>query len=392
MAQIHAVILPAKALRNGRHKIRISVSHNGQTRYIVTNILIDSSKEFKNGSIVRRPDAAFLNTKLRSILQNYQEALEDIPYASGLSCPEIVELLKDSGRYKHLSLQLAFEDLLKIKDAKESSIKTYHFAWNCIISYIDKNLAVENVTRTTVRKLHNSFVERHISNSTIMLRMALFRSVINHVVKQGFVTFKRDPFFGYKLPKYEIRDMWLSTNEIKKIRDLKIKKNHIAKIRDLFILSYYLGGINMIDLLDIRFDKKSSRSIKYIRSKTNRQIKPNKFIEFTIPDEAWPIIEKYTDESGRIIATKSQYKDKMSGQLRIGCKEIAQMAGIPRLIYYAARKSFSQHAFDLGINTTVIDYILGHKIDGGSSSLYHYIYVTPKMATEAIRKVLDNLK
>ena len=71
---------------------------------------------------------------------------------------------------------------------------------------------------------------------------------------------------------------------------------------------------------------------------------------------------------------------------------LAEMVGVKGLIYYSARKSFSQHAFDLGINTGVIDYILGHKLDKVGNTLYNYVYVTPEMATEAIRKVLDNLK
>ena len=66
--------------------------------------------------------------------------------------------------------------------------------------------------------------------------------------------------------------------------------------------------------------------------------------------------------------------------------------GIKRLIYYSARKSFSQHAFNLGISTSTIDYILGHRLDRNSTSLYKYISVTPDLATAAIRKVLDNLK
>lgn len=47
MATLKTVIVPAKVLKEGRHKVRISVAHNGETRYIATNIIIDSDKEFK---------------------------------------------------------------------------------------------------------------------------------------------------------------------------------------------------------------------------------------------------------------------------------------------------------------------------------------------------------
>jgi hypothetical protein len=38
MANISAVIVPAKALADGKQKVRLAVSHNGATRYIVTDI------------------------------------------------------------------------------------------------------------------------------------------------------------------------------------------------------------------------------------------------------------------------------------------------------------------------------------------------------------------
>ena len=71
---------------------------------------------------------------------------------------------------------------------------------------------------------------------------------------------------------------------------------------------------------------------------------------------------------------------------------LSELTGIKNLIYYSARKSWSQHAFDLGISTSIIDFVLGHRVDKGGTSLYSYISVTPAMATKAVRQVLDNLK
>lgn len=65
---------------------------------------------------------------------------------------------------------------------------------------------------------------------------------------------------------------------------------------------------------------------------------------------------------------------------------------MPNIVFYSGRKSFSQHAFNLGIGTMVIDYLLGHKISRGGSCLYHYVAVSPETASAALRKVLDNLK
>ena len=55
MATLNAVILPAKALKGGRHKVRISIAHNSETRYIATDIVIENAKEFKNGKSLKDP-------------------------------------------------------------------------------------------------------------------------------------------------------------------------------------------------------------------------------------------------------------------------------------------------------------------------------------------------
>ena len=64
---INPTIVPAKILSNRTHKLRIALSHNGETRYIVTDIIVQSLSEFKSGQIIKRPDAQYLNTKLRKI-------------------------------------------------------------------------------------------------------------------------------------------------------------------------------------------------------------------------------------------------------------------------------------------------------------------------------------
>ncbi len=62
-------------------------------------------------------------------------------------------------------------------------------------------------------------------------------------------------------------------------------------------------------------------------------------------------------------------------------------------MFYSARKSFAQHAFDTGISTMVIDYLIGHSVSSSAKgSIYHYVRATPEAANAALRKVLDNLK
>ena len=66
MANLFPTIVPGKILRDNTHKIRIALSHNYETRYIVTDLTVNSIQEFKNGYIIKRADTSYLNSKLRN--------------------------------------------------------------------------------------------------------------------------------------------------------------------------------------------------------------------------------------------------------------------------------------------------------------------------------------
>lgn len=388
MATLNAVIVPAKVLKGGRHKIRISVAHNAETRYIVTNIIIDSDKEFKNGTIVRRADAAMLNTKLRGIIQRYQDVVDELPYVSMLSCAELICQLKNAGNDKHRTLVSVYNEMIDSSNIKPTSRKQYKIIWNVVSKLIEQNLLVESVNHVTILNLVNKIKKRGVSDSTLWNYLVFVKSIINYAKKLGYAQYKVDPFVGIQMPHVERREAWLTTDEIKKIRDLKIKGRIRRKYRDIFMLSYYLGGINLVDMAKINFNEQTD-TIKYVRTKTENRPKVNKYVEFEIPEEAKEIINRLKNKDGIVI--KNDYRLATSS-INNALASIAKMAGIDKIIYYSARKSFAQHACELGVSNGVIDYILGHKLGGGGSTLYYYISVTPAQATADIRLVLDNLK
>lgn len=385
MANIKCLIVPAKALKGGKHKVRISVSHNGETRYILTDVILDSEKEFKNGQVVKRPDAAIKNTKLRELLIRYQSSIDSIDYLDGISCAELVEIIKNKKNKKITSLKDAYEEYLSFKIAKNTSIKTYRYQFNSITKYIDENVFVKDITRNHILTIKKAMSDKHLSNSTINNLLSFFKCVMKHASDCGYIT--HNPFHNVIIPETNVRDNWLTIEEVKKIRDVKLKNKFANICRDLFMLSYYLGGINVCDVLKLKI---SDNTIKYIRQKTESRNKVNKYVEFSIPDEAMAIIKKYTDSNGILLFSK--LKKHNLDYIFHFFDFIKHETGIKTLMYYSARKSFSQHAFNLGISTSIIDYILGHKLNNNSTSLYHYISVTPEMATDAIHKVLDNLK
>ena len=70
MANLSIVIVPAKKLSNGRHRVRIAVAHRSQTRYISTQFILDSANQMKNGRVVKHENAANINACLRKLIMN----------------------------------------------------------------------------------------------------------------------------------------------------------------------------------------------------------------------------------------------------------------------------------------------------------------------------------
>lgn len=120
MATIYLTVVLEKALKDGKQKVRVAVSHRSQTRYIVTDVILNSAKEWKNGKVVKRGDATYLNQKLLARLNDVQHMIDEIPYKDGLTCAELVETVMQTRASKAYTLRSAFEELMDVSTAKKN--------------------------------------------------------------------------------------------------------------------------------------------------------------------------------------------------------------------------------------------------------------------------------
>ena len=213
MALLNAVVLQSKEVKGGRNKVRISVAHNGETRYIVTDIILNSSKEFKKGAVVKRPDATMLNVKIRGLLQRYQSALDELDYIDGLTCPELVFQLKNAGNYKHRTLKSIYEEYMEKAHIKEGTAAGYRNIWRVISKHLGEKLLAEHVNHGTILGLDKYLRDRGLKLTTVRNYLVFLMVLLNYAKRCGYVQFRVDPFFGYELPKMEVRESWISVDE-----------------------------------------------------------------------------------------------------------------------------------------------------------------------------------
>ena len=389
MVNLSLTVVPGKALKGGKHKVRISVAHNGQTRYILTDVILDSAKEWKNGQVVRRGDATYLNIKLLKRLQEVQRIIDEIPYVEGLTAAEVVETVTNTKKRRSHTMQSAFDEMMEVSDTKDGSKDVYQQCFRSITKVIPASTPVTRLTPLAVQRYVKA--SGNLAPITLQIRLRFLGKLLRFCQRNGYTEFRTLPTDGSAKPVIAVRQNWLTPDEVRKVRDTECRLKTHRRFRDIFMLSYYLGGINIVDLAKINFDE-CAHTLKYIRTKTERTQKVNPYVEFDIPDEAKPIIERYKGKNGRLRLSKRSPEDCSADFSKPG-REFRQRYGLPpTMTFYSARKSFAQHAFQLGISESVVDYVLGHSLGGrGNKMLYAYIKVTPRMATDCVRKVCDFL-
>lgn len=391
MATLKLTIIPEQKLKDGRHKIRISIAHKSSTRFIPTPYIIDNPSQFKNGQVISRPDAAIMNSRLRRKLNFYQDALDSIPNIEDYSCTELKALLTSHKDYTNVTYKQAAQEYVDelSEEKREKSEKLYRLASKSFIKY-EGDIILINITPKNIRHFEVKLEEKGLSTTTIKIYLTLVKVIVNYAKKRKMVTYETDPFEFCRMPAANIRELDLTIEEIKAIRDAELDHYNLRVVRDIFMLSYYLAGINLVDLLAINFKKQTI--LEYTRKKTKNKKQGERKTSFTIQPEAKEIIDRYMAKSGKLVFGKYDTFGKCYSVVSRKIAALAEAAGIEkRVVYYSARKSFVQHGFELGISLEILEYCIGQSMKS-NRPIFNYFRVMRKHADIAIRKILDNLK
>lgn len=390
MATLKLCIVPAKVLTSGKHKIRISLSHNSGTRYIPTNCIINDMAQFKDGQVINHPEASAINVKLRNLLNHYQKVIDSIYDADVYSCSELREIIIRNKDYTNAKFSIAMNAYLSelAEEKRSKSEKLYRLACQSFIKS-QGDLLLSMINPRNIKHFEIDLEEKELSPTTIKIYMTLLKVIINYAKKHNMVKYEIDPFEFCRMPTANIRELDLTVNEIKAIRDMKITKYNIGIVRDIFMLSYYLGGINLVDMLEIDFRKDW---IEFYRRKTKNKKHGESKTAFSIQPEAREIIVKYIQKNGKLIFGKYKTFGQCYSVVSRKMDELSKTAGIrKRVVYYSARKSFVQHGFELGISLEILEYCIGQSMKT-NRPIFNYFRIMRKHADGAIRKIIDGLK
>lgn len=394
MTTFSIVIVPTKRLANGKHRIRIAVAHQAQTRYIATPFILDSISQLKKGRVVRHENAAQINLCLQRTINEYILILSSIKHANQLTCTQLIHSIQEEERKKYLTFDVIAKEFLSTLQS-ESRIKSYKL-YKTAISHFNRflkkehDIPLEQIRPSHIHQYQNFLEKRELSSTAVRIYLTLIKVILNYAIKMDYIHYKVHPFAACILPSSRIRNLDLTVDELKSLRDVSLKEQNLLIVRDLFMLTYYLGGINLKDLLDYHFEE-NNLILSYIRHKTYRTKHGENEIVFSIQPEAQQIISKYRTDKGFLKFGPYESYNKVYSLIYRYLTRIAREAGITSSIsYYSARKSFAQHGYNIGIQIETIEYCIGHSMKS-NRPIGNYIRVMRSHADIAMRRIFDEL-
>lgn len=391
--KLKPTILPAKVLQDGTHKIRIAMSHRGQTRYFMTRFIVPSKSNVLGGQVIGIPNASYINQQLLKQMSDIYKAYDLLTDTDYMTCSQLLDMIEEKIKgSKPITLHEAFQLYRqnKLRSTSESTIRIIDTAITAIEPFFSEDYPLKRLDAMTLYELRDYLSKKGLNSTTQLMYLGYLRGAVSFAVRHKKVAYEVLPFRDFEMPKNIVRNVWLTLDQLRTLRDIEFTgqyKEQKTFSRDLFMLSFYLCGMNLVDIMRLDLTKPT---IRFLRQKTMRYRPDDQSTEFTIQPEARALIDKL------IVKGQIQYKHKdrtycsLTRTLNRHLKDVAEECGIDsRLIFYSARKTFTQLANELMIKESVIEFCIGDSTAVGSKTIGSYIKVTKRMADAAIRKVFD---
>ena len=272
-----------------------------------------------------------------------------------------------------------FDDIIEklYTEGRIGSASVYNDARNSLKKFKPK-LTFLQVNVQLLKEYDAKLKSEGKSISTIGIYMRHLRAVYNRAIEAEIIDQKYYPFgknkFQIKAP-LNIKKA-LTIEQIKKVIDYKVENDtnqHLA--RDMWIFSYFCNGMNIKDILHLKFKNILGEAIQYDRSKTSNTIQNPKPILINLLPQAIEIIDRWADknrkENNYVFPILKNYMDEVQKQktkdqfvhvINHHMKKIGIDIGYDKpLTTYAARHSFATVLKRSGAPMELISESLGHK-------------------------------
>lgn len=303
----------------------------------------------------------------------------------------LINRMEDEGRMSVNAL-IDIKRKLLAKENKENKVDVFSFIESIIHElYVAKrigNAAVYKQLHKKLKEVHKKGILRfeqvdfrflkkmesiHYSKDNgaggLSVYLRTLRSTYNKAIRAGITDKENYPFQNYVIKSGVPKRRALSEEELKKLKEVDLTKQpHLNKAREFYLSSFYLRGINWMDMAQLRVNNIHEDRITYLRQKTRGKrfsikiyeplekiIKNNLNEDYKEADYLFPVL-KHSDEEIRHHAIIENKRKRLNKNL----KQIAAILNIPDFTIYSARHTYAMALKRKGAPTNIIQESLGH--------------------------------
>lgn len=382
------------------YPIKISINSHGDTAYIGTGIKVAEEQwDVDERKVVSHPLKGRLNLMLSTKKLDVDNAIYQLTKSGklkGLTITEVKRVVlstinsEDGVEDKEELFMHRFDAFTRRKD-KEGTRTSYEQTAKRIREFDAKadTLTFADIDKKWLYEFDKWMTGTSPSANARNIKLRNIRTVFNDAINDGVT--ECYPFRGFKIRAEATKDRSIPRNELREIINHPVPE-YMRESRDMFALSFYLCGINLPDLANLK-EIRNGR-IEFRRIKTGQPV------SMRVPDEAREIINRYKGD-GWLVNINNRYNNYKSFLHKIddNLKHIGQIYNpktkkwegkpiVSDLSFYYARYSFATIAAELDIPEKTIAAALGHSTAKSVTSIYTRVDMKKKV-DEASRKVID---
>lgn len=281
------------------------------------------------------------------------------------------------GKYTGDTLNNAFKTKIEtlIESGAIGNSDVYTCAYRQFEKYAGNKVSFESIGIDWLKRYEKAMLDEGKSYTTISMYIRCIRALFNDAKSIETIKEAQYPFGKgkYEVPSGKGRKLALTLQQIKQIVSYSDGSEATERYRDLWFFSYLCNGINVNDLLKLKFSNIDNEEIHFYRSKTLHTSKDKKEIEAVITPEMQQIIDKWGNPDKRLdnyifsfltgeetpVQQKRTIQD-VTHRINKRLKKIGKDIGISGLSTYTARHSFATVLKRSGANIAYISESLGH--------------------------------
>ena len=245
------------------------------------------------------------------------------------------------------------------------------------VARYDKKAVLRDVDAAWLDGFRQHFLDAGMSINGVGKELRNIRAVFNWARRKGRV--ETYPFFDYRIVEQETEPNCISVDDLRRLRAWPCEPWQRPYV-DFFFLSFYMAGINPVDLLSLKADAVKDGHVSFVRRKTDKEgCAKVRTVTLPVLPEAQEIISRWPSREGWLTGwmdCRSDYKSFVreandalkkvgrSWKVKDKAGKLRKMAYepiCPNITMYSARYSFgSIAANELDISERTIGMCLGH--------------------------------